>query len=503
MLGGYIDNLRAVRKADGGVLLVDAGDMFQGTIAANQTEGAAVIRAYNALGYHAATIGNHEFDYGPEGPAAVPRTPEDNRRGALCAAANLATFPLLASNFIDNAKDQPVSWPGIVPHTLVEVAGIRVGIVGASTKQTLETTIASNVDDLHMAPVAQTIQQHARELRNDGAQVVIGVVHAGGECKSFDDPDDLSSCKPSEIFSIAKELEPGVVDVLVGAHTHRAVAHRVNGIPIIQSYAYGTAFGRLDLSVDTQTGQVEVIRIHPPHDICRERGNKATTCTPSDYEGAPVEPSQVIQKAIAADLASAKAKREQPLGVQLEERLSDDGQPSSPLGDWVATWMLEVRPKADVALMNAGGLRASLPAGPLHYGDFYEMFPFDNRFASARVQTAAIEQLIRSNLQKGSGFSVAGADVRAWCEDGSLHVELRRKGRVLRDDEEVTLLMSDYLAMTSRVGEAGIAKESFTFEADPAIREALVEHLRQRGGTIPATRPPTMTVPARWPVTCE
>ena len=65
VLAGYVNNLRAVRKADGGaVLLIDAGDTFQGTAESNLTEGAVVIDAYNALGYAAAAIGNHDFDFG-------------------------------------------------------------------------------------------------------------------------------------------------------------------------------------------------------------------------------------------------------------------------------------------------------------------------------------------------------------------------------------------------------------------------------------------------------
>jgi 5'-nucleotidase len=73
LLGGYVNNLRAARARDGGgVLLVDAGDMWQGTLESNLTEGASVVAAYNALGYAAAAIGNHEFDFGPVGPASKP-----------------------------------------------------------------------------------------------------------------------------------------------------------------------------------------------------------------------------------------------------------------------------------------------------------------------------------------------------------------------------------------------------------------------------------------------
>ena len=82
LLGGYLKNLREARARDGGaVLLIDAGDMFQGTLESNVTEGASVVAAYNALGYTAAAIGNHEFDFGPVGPAATSRSPADDPEG--------------------------------------------------------------------------------------------------------------------------------------------------------------------------------------------------------------------------------------------------------------------------------------------------------------------------------------------------------------------------------------------------------------------------------------
>ena len=88
-------------------MLVDAGDMFQGTLESNLGEGAAVVRAYNALGYDAAALGNHEFDFGPVGPAPAPRTPADDARGALKARAAEAKFPLLVANIADAASGEP------------------------------------------------------------------------------------------------------------------------------------------------------------------------------------------------------------------------------------------------------------------------------------------------------------------------------------------------------------------------------------------------------------
>src|SRR5215475_2879898 len=102
LLDGYLHNLRAARARDGGaVLLLDGGDLFQGTLESNLNEGEVVIAAYNAIGYDAAAIGNHEFDFGPSGPSVFPQGPEDDPRGALKARAGEAHFPFLAANIID------------------------------------------------------------------------------------------------------------------------------------------------------------------------------------------------------------------------------------------------------------------------------------------------------------------------------------------------------------------------------------------------------------------
>ncbi|HET9358387.1 MAG TPA: hypothetical protein VFO58_01495, partial [Vicinamibacterales bacterium] len=145
LLGGYVSNLRAARARDGGaVLLIDAGDMFQGTLESNLNEGAAVIAAYNALGYSAAAVGNHDFDFGPTGPASTPQQPGDDPRGALRARAAEASFPLLAANLIDTATGRPVEWRNVRPTTMVTAAGLRIGIVGVITEEALSVTVAAN-----------------------------------------------------------------------------------------------------------------------------------------------------------------------------------------------------------------------------------------------------------------------------------------------------------------------------------------------------------------------
>src|SRR4026209_2723788 len=114
LLGGYVRNVRSARLQDGGgVLLVDSGDMFQGTLESNLNEGAAVVRAYNALKYDAAAIGNHDFDFGPVGPATGPRARGDDPCGALKARAAEAQFPFLAANLVDEKTGALPKWPNV------------------------------------------------------------------------------------------------------------------------------------------------------------------------------------------------------------------------------------------------------------------------------------------------------------------------------------------------------------------------------------------------------
>lgn len=511
VLGGFVANLRAARERDGGgVVLVDAGDMFQGTLESNMGEGHSVIEAYNALGYHAAAVGNHEFDFGPVGPSMTPQSEEDDPRGALKARAAQAEFPLLVANILDAQSGDRVDWPEMPPTTLVEVAGLTVGIVGVSTEDTPTTTIAANVSDLRMAPLADTIVEHARSLRERGADVVIVTAHAGGACEELDDPDDLSTCDPDhEIFRVARALPAGAVDAIVAGHAHAGIAHRVNGIPIVEAFALGRAFARVDLEVDPASGRVVGSRIHPPQELCHAPEAPLEDCRPDAYEGAPVAPDARVLEAIADDLAEAERIQRRPSGVRVEARMSTGYRGESALGNLLADLIRESRPGSDVALMNGGGIRAPFAEGELTYGDLYETFPFDNRFATVRTTVARLEALYARNLTGGSGFlSISGARVRAQCVDGELRVDvLRPDGRPWRDQAPITVATSDFLATGGDGFVLGDGAD-VRLEGGEPMREALFERLQARGGTLrPAdffdADDPRVEYPGSRPVTCE
>lgn len=481
LFGGYLRALREARAEDGAVVLLDGGDMFQGTLESNLAEGAPVVAAYAALGYDAVTIGNHEFDFGPLGPSPIPESPEDDPRGALRARAREAAYPFLTANLLVDETGARVAWENAPPSVLLERAGVKIGVIGVTTEDTLTTTIAANVADLRMAPLAESVAREADALRARGAQVILVAAHAGGRCERFDDPNDLSSCDPEEeIFAVARALPAGAVDVIVGGHTHRGVAHVVNGTPIIESYAYGRAFGRVDLVVDPARGVVDR-RVHPPRDLCAT-GQLGDDCAPSEYEGRAVSPDPAVAAVTDPAIEAAREARERPLGVTLTGAFAQARERENALGNLFTDLMRAAHPEAEVALTNGGGLRADLPAGPLTYGALYLSFPFDNRFAVVRLTGAQLTAIVAANLQDdGSFFSLSGVRASARCEDGALAVTLTREGgEVIAPDETITLVTTDYVA----TGGDGFPAWEITVHDAQTVRDGVAEALTERGGAL-------------------
>jgi 5'-nucleotidase len=508
-LAGYLKNLRAERARSGGaVILLDAGDMFQGTLESNLEEGAPVVRAYNALGYDAAAIGNHEFDFGPAGSAPSPVKPGDDPRGALKARAAQARFPFLAANIVDKATGKPVAWPNVKPSTIINAAGIKIGIVGVVTAATPRTALPANVAGLDFLPLEPTIAREARKLRQRGARVVIAVAHEGGDCRAFADPDQLDSCDAaSEIFSIVRGLPKGIVDAVVAGHTHQAVAQRVASVPIIQAYSNGRAFGRVDLTVERASGKVVASHLEPPHDICP--ASVPENCKPTDYEGGGVQVDKQVEDLNAPAFAQARRKGEEDLGVKVLRPLPHNRKQETALGNLLVDLMGAARPGGDVAMLNGGGMRAGLPVGRLTFGRLYETFPFDNAFASLRLPAGDFRALLGRGLSRGSSLvSISGLRVRARCQGGFLDVALARpNGSPVRDDEILAITTTDFLATG---GDGLFAGVSAPFEIGPPLRDALAEALRARGGTLdPNDRTlfdparPRFDLPSEVPIQCS
>jgi len=433
-----------------------------------------------------------------------------------------ARFPLLAANLVLAASGRPPAWPTVRPTAIVRVAGLAVGVIGVTTEETLTTTMPRNVADLAVLPLAQTILREAQGLRARGADLVVVAAHAGGRCQRFEDEHDTSSCEAdSEIARLAADLPAGSIDAIVAGHSHAGIAHWLHGIPVIESFAYGREFGRIDFTFDAATRRLLQRSILAPREICARVVEGTERCdedaihpgvrwAPAAYEGSAVLPDASIARLIAPAVAGAKAQREALVGATLAAPIRRASHDESALGNLLVDLLLHGTPGADVAMLNGGGIRQDLPAGPLTYGALYETYPFDNHPAVLTVPAHELARAVAANLQRNNGIlSLAGLSARATCERDQLRVELRRTdGRTVTDGELLRLVTSDFLiAGGDAVLAASATAPGNVTLGDETLRDVLARELARRRGAIeprssfdPAS--PRLLFPGTRPVRC-
>ncbi len=464
LLSSYVKALRA--EDQNHVVLVDSGDLFQGTMESNLFEGEPVVRAYNAMGYSAAAVGNHEFDYGPAGPVTIAG-PGDDPLGALEKNAALAKFPFLSANLTEKATGKTPPWAK--PSTIVDAGGARIGIIGLSTPDTPNVTIAVNVAALNFGdPVPATIAA-ARQLRARGADAVIVIAHMGGNCRDVNDVHDLASCNPDEeAMKFLEGLPPGTIDAYFAGHTHRRMREIVSGVPATQAAPYSAEFSTVDLWIDHDHHRVESSRtnIRPLTMICAKVWSGSERCdasgpasgstlVPRVFLGRTIEPDPAIAAVVAPYLERVNAKRSEDAGVLTAGVFTRNFGSESTVGDLLAD-ALRRATGADIAFINSGGIRTNLRAGALTYGDIYEVNPFDNYPTIVMMTGAQIREVLRlttgadRGIMQVSGLrytfdAAAGKDKPAGERDRMLSVTLA-DGSPLDPEKLYRVAMPDFLA---------------------------------------------------------
>lgn len=498
MFGGYMDVLRRTRPDR--VVLVDAGDMFQGTLVVNLTEGAAVIKAYNHLDYDAVAIGNHEFDYGPVGEPVVALTEGEDPLGNVKKRISEANFPVLVGNIFEKETGRPVRWDNAKRMHLVERSGVTIGVIGLATPMTPSVTLRQNVESLDFKPLAPAAIELSNILRRRGADVVLLVMHAGGGCDDHSDPTDVSTCQPgSELWDLMHELPAGTVDAVVAGHTHQYLAHFVNGVPSIQSSSFGVAFGAIDLVYNRTTKKLDPskTKIWQPVSVCRVVSADTGDCKADakgqvvapEFMGRRVTPDEKLAELIRPDLKMVEAQKEELLGPVLERPFGRSRTEESELGNLVADIMRERVAGAHVAFTNSGGIRADLHPGPLTYGDVFNALPFENRIAQLDVTGRELVELMRlgvagkHGIMQVSGLHMTVAAPGTTACDGSRLVSVTfADGSPIDPEARYVVLTNDFVAGGgdgySELMEA-IGSDRINVRNDlPPLREVVAAHLR-------------------------
>jgi 2',3'-cyclic-nucleotide 2'-phosphodiesterase (5'-nucleotidase family) len=415
------------------VLLLDGGDMFQGTPASNLVFGRSVVAIYDTLGYIAAALGNHEFDWGQD---------------TLRARMRDARYAILGAN-VTYADGRDVPW--IRDDTLVEVGGVRVGIIGVATVETPRVTLAPHVADLRFIDPVPIVAQRARALRERGAHLVVVVAHAGAFCD--DEGDDRCA---GEIVDLARGVGRDV-DLIVSGHTHSLVRTLEAGPPIVQARSNGRAVGVVDLI----PGQLPVVMVR---DVLTDS----------------VIPSARIDT-LARRAVTAVAPRVSARVAEIPAHLQRSGE-QFPLGHLIADAQRWVA-KADVAVTNNGGIRADLPAGIATYGRLYEVQPFGNplhRFTlRGRDLRAYLEKLVDGRTPPRVHLSGVRLTYDPAAPPGHRIVSVTlANGRRLADGEQYTLVMNSFMA----TGGDGLGLNASAVRSEPLPTidlDALIQYLKQ------------------------
>jgi len=496
----YVEALR--EKHPGRVIVVDAGDMWQGTLESNMFEGEAMVRGYNMIGYAAAAVGNHEFDYGPAGPDAIARTEGQDELGAVKRNAQIATFPFLSANMLEKATRRTPDW--VERYTIVRAGAARVGIIGLSTPDTPNVTMASNVVDLMFTdPVSATVRT-AAELRALGVDAVVVVAHMGGRCAKLHDPSDLASCEPNhEAMELLEKLPAGTIDAYFAGHTHSQMRHYVNGVPAAQGAPFSREFSTIDLWIDTAKDRVVKSEIRPHTMICAfvyegteqcdpRNAPKGAALVPRAFGGVGVVADARVSRAIEPYLRRVAAKRDEKVGIVAAAPFPRTMTGESPLGVLISDALREYA-SSDFAFMNSGGIRAELPAKELTYAEIFAVSPFDNFPAIVTMSGAEIIETLRltstgvRGLMQVSGLryaiDAAKDNDKPAAERNKIVSVTLADGTPLQPDKLYTVAMPDFIAAGGDNTQAVMTKiprERINISYARPIRDVLVEVLSKK-----------------------
>jgi 5'-nucleotidase/UDP-sugar diphosphatase len=347
-LAGLIAKRMEARKAQGPVLVLDAGDYSMGTpFGAATRETGGELQLMSLMGYDATTFGNHEFDLGPDGLVR-----------SIDMAAKAGRVPaVVASNTHYTGQGATLAKAGVIRrHLVIERGGIRFGIFGVLGKEAIFYTSGGAVSFSDGIEAATEMVKVLRETEK--VDVVIALSHGGlekGKDGNYADGDDVRLPK----------AVPGI-DVVIGGHSHTELPHAiiVNGhTPVVQTGKESNNLGELVITLDGNKLTVESYRLHPIDDSIA--GDRAI--------GDEID--KLKKSVTGAVFASRGYTIDQPLAIaprDLPNTFTDIA--AGTLLANLVTDALRVATKADIGFSVNGMMRASLMRGKSGVLTVYDVF---------------------------------------------------------------------------------------------------------------------------------
>ncbi len=392
--------VKEVRASKPDALLVDAGDVFSGTLYFNEFQGKADLEFLNLMQYDVMTLGNHEFDLGS--------SKEGHK--ALSEFIKAASFPVVSSNinFSQDSYLAPLFREEIASEAnggeiytgiIKEVNGEKIGFFGLTTEETKEISSPGQVTLSNYVEAAEKTVQQFEQL---GVNKIVAVTHIG-----YDDNPAIDND-----ITLAKAVEG--IDVIVGGHSHTQLDEPVvieqdekgdkkDPTVIVQAYQYNDYLGTVDVKFDDEgkvIGQAgQLIKL------------SEKTADLQALEQLKPYTEKINQVKNTSSGAVAKQLLETPRDG------GDETKPSvrkneTPLGNLITDAMLskakEFNPHTVIAMQNGGGIRASIAEGDITFGDILTVLPFGNTLATVELTGAeiveALEHSVRVAPAESGGF---------------------------------------------------------------------------------------------------
>lgn len=416
--------IKQVRAEHSNSLLLDAGDVFSGTLYFNEYKGQADLEFMNYIGYDAMTFGNHEFDLGTE---PLAKFVENAKFPFVSANVNFSKDKNMKDRFNDELAANPFNgeiYNGIVK----EVNGEKIGIFGLTTAETKD--ISSPGDDVEFENYIEEAQKAVQQFEQQGVDKIIALTHIGYQDGGGDND-----------VTLAKEVEG--IDVIVGGHSHDKLAAPVvdttgeEPTVIVQANEYSKFLGVLDVEFDEKGRVVE----HKGELIDIDK--KA-----SDAKDAPyvLQDDAQAAKILAEKYKPAVDAFKQTIvgatSVALDGERANVRTKETNLGNLITDGMLSkaktINPNTVIALQNGGGIRASIDSGDMTLSEILTVLPFGNSLGIMELTGKEIREALEHSValapeQSGAFLQVSGLkftyDSRKPAGERVIAVEVKEDGK--------------------------------------------------------------------------
>ncbi|GHF66729.1 bifunctional metallophosphatase/5'-nucleotidase [Seohaeicola zhoushanensis] len=441
------------RKRSNNSILVDGGDQFQGTLFYTYYKGKLAAEMMNKMGYDAMTVGNHEFDDGPE---------------VLRGFMDAVSFPVLMSNA--DLSGEEILKGVLQKSTIIEKGGEKIGLIGLTPQDTDE--LASPGPNIIFTDPVDAVQAEVDKLTAEGVNKIIVLSHSG--------------------YGVDQRVAANTkgVDVIVGGHSNTYLSNTaekadgpyptmVGSTAIVSAYAYGKFLGELNVTFD-DAGNVTEAKGEPIIMDAAVAQDEATVARIAEA----AKPLDEIRNKVVAEAAEA-----------IDGSKDNCRQVECAMGNLVADAMLaRVKDQGiQIAIANGGGLRASIDAGPVTMGEVLTVLPFQNTLSTFQVKGSVVKEALEngvSQVEEGGGRFAQVAGMTYTFDPaqpaGSRVSDIMVAGAPLEMDKVYGVVSNNYVR-TGGDGFKMFVNAENAYDFGPDLADVTAEYLAANGPYKPYT----------------